>query len=143
MPFVLLIAGATLLIVAVRNTQDDLFALLKKDFSGPNNFVYWVFSLLVIGALGYIPKLKPISVGFLSLVILVLFLTKGDPTKASGGFFEKLTAGLQSTQAVSTQPSTVKVGNTGTLGSQSTNGTHVGSLTLPALENFDVFQSIQ
>jgi hypothetical protein len=142
MPFVLLIAGATLLIVAVRNTQDDLFSLLKGDFTGPNNFVYWVFSLLVIGALGYIPKLKPISIAFLSLVILVLFLTKGNPQGVGGGFFNQLTAGLNTTQVPSTSV-TAKTGDTGVQGPPSTNGTHVGSLALPDLNTTDLFQSIQ
>jgi hypothetical protein len=97
MPFVLLIAGAVLLIAAVRNTQDNLFSLLKGDFTGQANFVYWVFSLLVIGSFGYIPKLKPVSIAFLTLVILVLVLTRGNPQGVGGGLFSKLTAQLGTT----------------------------------------------
>jgi len=97
MPFALLIIGAVLLVSAIRNTQGDLFTLVSGDFTGQNNFIFWLVAILIIGAVGYIPKVKPLSVAFLSLVVLVMFLAKGDPTKASGGFFEKFTAGLQST----------------------------------------------
>ncbi len=85
MPFVLLIAGIVLLTVAVRNTQDEFFHLLQGDFIGSNNYIYWVLSILIIGAMGYVPKLKPVSDGFLILVILVLFLKKDDG-KTAGVF---------------------------------------------------------
>jgi hypothetical protein len=102
MPFALLIIGIVLLVSAARNTQDDLFTLVKGDFTGQANFIFWVVSLLIIGAIGYIPKLKPISTGFLVLVLLVLFLSKGNPNNAaSGGFFQKFTAALQGTQNAS------------------------------------------
>jgi hypothetical protein len=112
MPFALLIIGAVLLTASVRNTQDDLFTLVKGDFSGQGNFIFWVVSLLIIGAIGYIPKLKPISDGFLVLVLIVMFLTKGNPSGVGGGFFEKFTTALKGTtqttpstsQAASTQP---------------------------------------
>jgi hypothetical protein len=97
MPFALLIIGAVLVVAAIRNTQGDLFTLVSGDFSGPSNFIFWMVAILLIGSIGYIPKIKPLSVAFLSLVVLVLFLAKGDPSKATGGFFEKFTAGLQTT----------------------------------------------
>lgn len=83
MPFVLIIAGIVLITVAVRNTQDQFFSLVQHDFVGPNNFIFWVLSILIIGAIGYIPRLKPISNGFLILVVLVLILKKGQ------GFFDQ------------------------------------------------------
>ncbi len=89
MPFVLIIIGIVLLTVAVRNTQDDLFHLLQGDFTGDNNYIYWVLAILVIGAVGYIPRLKPISTAFLILVVLVLFLKKGT------GFFDSFNAQLK------------------------------------------------
>lgn len=118
MPFALIIIGAVLLVASVRNTQDQLpdgspglFGLVKGDFSGQGNFVFWVVSLLIIGAVGYVPKLKPISDGFLVLVIIVLFLTKGNPNGVGGGFFSKFSQALQTTQTAqptnapnSTQP---------------------------------------
>jgi hypothetical protein len=98
MPFALLMIGIVLVIAGIRNTQDDLFALVKGDFTGQANFIYWVISILIIGAVGYVPKLKPVSTGFLVLVILVLFLKRGDPKGVGGGFFEKFTAALNITQ---------------------------------------------
>lgn len=92
MPFVLIIAGTVLLVAATRNTQATLYQLLVGDFTGPNNFVYWFLSIIVIGAIGYVPRLKPLSEGFMILVILVLFLSKGT------GFFDQFQAQIKSTE---------------------------------------------
>lgn len=106
MPFALLIIGIVLLIAAVRNTYGatnavtggpGLGALLQNDFTGSNNFVYWVVAILIIGALGYIPKLKPLSVALLTLVIIVLLISKGNPSNTGGGFFQQLTTALGTT----------------------------------------------
>lgn len=99
MAFALLTIGLVLLVSAVRNTQGDFFTLVKGDFTGPNNFVYWIAAIGVIGAVGYIPKLKPLSTAFLVLVVLVLVITRGNPNGVGGGLFEKLTAGLKTTTA--------------------------------------------
>ena len=77
MPFALLIIGIVLLVASVRNTQGDLYTLVKGDFTGSNNYLYWVVSILIIGALGYIDALRPISRAFLALLIVVLFLSHG------------------------------------------------------------------
>lgn len=97
MPFALLIIGLVLLVSSVRNSHGDFFALVKGDFTGPNNFIFWVVSILLIGSVGYIPKLKPLSTAFLVLVILVLVLVKGNPKAQSGGFFQKFTEALNGT----------------------------------------------
>ena len=85
MAFVLLIIGITLLVAAVQNTQGTLFTLLAGDFK---QFIFWFVAIFLIGALGYIPKLKPLSTAFMALVILVLFLSKGK------GFFPQFTSAL-------------------------------------------------
>jgi hypothetical protein len=101
MAFALLIIGAVLLISAVRNTVDGpsgLFALVRNDFTGQANFIYWIAAILIIGAIGYIPKLKSLSVAMLGLVVLVLFLKKGDPTTGvGGGFFAQFVKGIGAT----------------------------------------------
>lgn len=105
MPFALLIIGAFLLISAVRGTADGpngLFALVSGDFTQPPGFAYWMVAILIVGAVGYIPKVKPISVAFLWLIVLVLFLSKGDPSKVGGGFFTQFVQGLQSTTTAQT-----------------------------------------
>ncbi len=97
MPFVLIVAGTVLLIAGVRNSQGQLYLLLRNDFSGPGNFIYWMLAILIIGAIGYVPKLKPVSDGFLILVILVLFLAKGNPKAPGGGFFSQFLKQVQTT----------------------------------------------
>lgn len=103
MPFALLIIGIVLLVAGIRNTQCILFAEVEGDFTGTNNFFYWFLAIMIIGALGYVPKLKPISTALLVLVIVVLFLHKG----ANGGFFQQLTAGFSSDTSTSTAATTL------------------------------------
>jgi len=110
MAFALLIIGITLVVAAVRNTQGDLITLLIGDFTGPNNFIYWIVALLIIGAVGYVPKLKPVSDGFLVIVILALFLSKGRPDSKTGGFFKQFTDALGTTTKA---PATGATGTTG------------------------------
>lgn len=98
MPFALLIVGIVLVVAAVRNTQSQLYGLVKGDFTGPNNYLYWLVSILIIGAVGYVPTLKPISRMFLVLLIVVLFLSHG-------GVLQQLNAQLFSASpSVSNQP---------------------------------------
>ena len=74
MPFALLFIGLILLISALRGNHQELFALLKDDFSGKDNFIYWVMAIVFIVALGNIKAIKPITDAFLWLVILVILL---------------------------------------------------------------------
>lgn len=113
MAFTFLIAGAILLIASIRNTQGDLYTLVAQDFTGSDNFIFWMVSILLIGAVGYIPKLKPVSVGFLTLVILVLFLTKGNPQGTGGGFFAQAIKALDTTTKAGS-PQQPGPANTGT-----------------------------
>lgn len=99
MPFALLSIGILLLVVAVRDQQQAFVALLGGDFSGPGNFLYWVAALAIIGAIGYIPKAKPISNLFIVLILLVLILNRGNPaTGIHGGIFSQLQAALGTTK---------------------------------------------
>ena len=97
MAFALLIIGAFLLVSSVKGTQGDLAKLLKGDFTQPPSFIYWMASIFIIGAIGYVPKLKGLSTMFLALVVLVLFLKKGDPTGIGGGFFSQFSSALGTT----------------------------------------------
>jgi hypothetical protein len=99
MSFALLIIGITLIVAAVRGTHKTLIALLKADFSGPGNFVYWLIALIIIGAVGYVEKLRPLSDGLLVLVLLVLVLARANPGAPRGGFFQQF---LQAVQATNT-----------------------------------------
>lgn len=82
MPFVLLIIGVVLVVAGVRNTQSLLFSLLKDDLTGQGSFIPWLVAIAVIGGLGYIKPIRPITTAFLVLLIVVLFLS-------NGGFFQK------------------------------------------------------
>ena len=106
MPFAFIILGSVFLVSGVRGTGKQLITLIKGDFTGANNFAYWLLSILVIGAIGYVPELKPISRGFMALVILVLFLKNGDTQGAGGGFFEQFQK-----QAFGSLPTTVSSSN--------------------------------
>lgn len=89
MPFAFLILGSLFLIAGVRGTDEQLFTLIKGDFTGKPNFIGWLIAILVIGALGYIEPIKTVSRAFLALVLIVLFLS-------NGGVFEKFVQGLES-----------------------------------------------
>jgi len=130
MAFALFIAGIVLLVAAVRNTQNDLFGLLRNDFTGPGNFIFWFLAILIIGALGYVPKLKGFSVAFLSLLIIVLFLKRGNPqTGTGGGFFQQFIQAVSLTQSSTPSTSTQATAQTGQSG------------IIPALPNLSqVFQ---
>ena len=56
MAFALLIVGMSLVVVSVRNTQATFTARVANDFKGSGNFLYWIVAILIIGAIGYIPK---------------------------------------------------------------------------------------
>ena len=79
MPIFLLIVGSLMVVAAVNDKQSDLFNLVKGDFEGTgqaHGFLGWFAAIIAIGAIGYIETLKPISRGFLALVIVVLILKK-------------------------------------------------------------------
>jgi len=77
MPFVLLAIGILFLIVAVKGTQGDFYALLKSEFVGTNSFIPWIAAIVILGLAGYIKPIRPITHAFLVLVILVMILANG------------------------------------------------------------------
>jgi hypothetical protein len=90
----------------VRDQQQAFAALVAGDFSGPGNFLYWIVALAIVGAIGYLPKAKPISNLFIVLILLVLILNRGNPkTGAGGGVFQQLQAAL----GTSKQPSAAAI----------------------------------
>lgn len=88
MALALVVAGVLLLVSSVRDTQVDLVNLVKGDLigTGQGNFLQWILALALVGALGYIPRLKPLSVAFMALILVAIFLRKGK------GFFSQLSA---------------------------------------------------
>ena len=90
MPFVLLALGILFFIVSLQGTQGSLFTLLKSEFVGTNSFVVWAAAFVIIGLLGSIKPIRPITHAFLVLMLLVLVLTNGK------GFFSQFNSALRS-----------------------------------------------
>lgn len=90
MPLVFLILGLLFLVVAIRGTHADFFALIRSEFTGTNNFVIWGAALMILGAVGFVKPLRPLAIGFIVLIFLVLILTQGE------GFFDRFVSALKS-----------------------------------------------
>lgn len=108
MAFALIFAGVLLAVSAARNTHNDLFGLIKSDVTGSGNFLFWGAVVLLIGAIGYIRPLRPLSQAFLALIVVVLILKRGDPSGIGGGVFQQFVnqltfAGGQSTTLLNPQ----------------------------------------
>lgn len=82
MPFVILIFGVALLVSGFRGTSSELFQLVGGEFKGSPSFEKWALAIGIIGGLGYIKSIRPITNAFLVLVLVGLFLS-------NKGFFAK------------------------------------------------------
>lgn len=79
MPFVFVVIGILFIVVAVRGTQAQMFALLKSEFVGQKSFIPWAAAIFILGAIGYAKPIRPIADAGIGLIILVMILgTKGD-----------------------------------------------------------------
>lgn len=74
MPFVLIGVGLVLVLTGIKGNPNQLYQLVSNDFTGQNNYLYWMLAILVLGSLGYIKKLEPFSRMFIVLVVVVLFI---------------------------------------------------------------------
>lgn len=90
MPFALLTIGMILIITGFQNTYAEFGKLVAGDFTGKGNFLYWILAIGVVGAIGYNKTAQPFSRAFIVLLLVVLFLTKGN------GFFGRLNSDIQS-----------------------------------------------
>lgn len=81
MPVFLLFAGILFLVAVIRGPEQQakLLALIRNDFTGPNNFFIWMLSIGAIAAIGYVKQLRTFSNLFLSLIFIVMFLVKKGP----------------------------------------------------------------
>lgn len=77
MPFVFIVVGIGFVVIAIRGTQATAFQLLQSEFSGANSFIKWALAIFILGALGYIQTIRPVTRALLALVLLVIFLVNG------------------------------------------------------------------
>lgn len=71
--------------------KPGLLDLLYADFVGPGNFFGWVAAIGLIGAVGYVKQLRPVSDAFMVLIIIVFLLAAN---KGGKDFFSSLTSQL-------------------------------------------------
>lgn len=80
MPFALIIVGAVLLIVAVRNRVQPFFTQVTADLTNGGNFkgsyAAWAIALLIVGVVGYLPSLQKLSRVFLVLIVIAIVLSQ-------------------------------------------------------------------
>lgn len=72
MPFALTFIGLLLIITGFQNTYKQFGAMVQGDFTGENNFLYWMAAIAVIGGLGYIKGLEGFSRAFMFLILIAL-----------------------------------------------------------------------
>lgn len=90
MPYVLLVIGAILFVSGVRGTNGKLWDLVKGDFTGSHSFLIWIAAIAIVGGMGYIPKLKPLSIAFMTLLLIVLFLSNHGVIKRLSDFVQNV-----------------------------------------------------
>lgn len=90
MPFALIVIGLIMIVTGSKDTYAQFGKQVAGDFTGPGNFTYWLASLGVVGAIGYIRQLQQVSHIFLALIIIVMVLSNGNPNATGGGFFQKI-----------------------------------------------------
>lgn len=119
MPILFGLFGLILIVAGTRGRVNSgspsLVSLVKDDFTGTNPFWKWMLAILLIGAIGYIPNLRPISRGFMVLVIVVFLLS-------NQGLFTQLTNTFKSGTLTETGT------NTSSTTDQSLNSDQTGQL---------------
>lgn len=71
MPFVLVVIGAILLVVAYNNSQGGLGQALQQDVPP---YLKWALAIAAVGALQWVPGLRTLARWMLGLVLVVIVL---------------------------------------------------------------------
>lgn len=87
MPFALILLGILAFVAAYKNTLPELGALLKGDFSGQGNFMYWLAAMFIVGGIGYYKPLQNTSKMLMLLILIVMILS-------DKGFFNQFVTAL-------------------------------------------------
>ena len=96
MPFALLFVGMLLIITGFQDTYKQLGTQVQKDFTGNNNFIYWIIAIGIVGAIGYVKEFQTMSRAFIGLIIVAMFLSQKSGTAQGIQFFQNFTSGIQS-----------------------------------------------
>lgn len=113
MPYVLILIALLAIASAVKGTYAELGAEIVTDFKGSAGvpgYIYWVSSIVAVGAIGYYSPLQKFSRAFLVLILLGMVL-------ANQGLFARLQSALQNP----VEPSQPPAGTTTNASTQSTN----------------------
>lgn len=100
MIFGLIMLGLLLIAVALKGTERELGQLIQSDMLGQDGFIVWIFAILALGAVGYIPGLETTSNYLLALLMTVVLLR-------NGGVWSQLRIALQEASAAGPAPSTI------------------------------------
>jgi Mg2+/citrate symporter len=71
MPLILIFLGIVLSWAGIKNTHKELWKLTTEDLHG---YAFWVIAIILVGSLGYVKTLRPLSVAFLTLLMVALLL---------------------------------------------------------------------
>lgn len=128
MPFVALIVGVILVVVAFNNSAGALVTELEQDVQG---YFKWAAAITAILALGYIPGLRTPSRWLLGLVALVVVLTQWSNIQAGFSAFTS-NPGSASGQGQAQPTPTQSYTQTNAPAAAATSGTSTASATAPA-----------
>jgi predicted membrane protein len=121
---ILIFIGAILIVSAFRDTQGQLASALEQDVPP---FLVWAVAIFAIGAIGYIPKMQPISRALMALVVTVIVLRNYSQVLASFTGLSSATASTAGTTPATTAAAAASSAGTAWAGSPSS-GTASGPL---------------
>lgn len=113
MTLIALLIGAIIVVAAIRNSQGTLFSALGQDVPA---YVTWAAAIVAIGAIGFIPGLKPVSKALLALVLLVIILRN----------YQAIIAGFQNAWQHPLGTNAVSSGSTGGVATGNSLGNDLG-----------------
>jgi hypothetical protein len=96
MPYILLIVGVVLFLAALRGTHKELGNLLVEDIFD-RQFMAWLTIIFGLGFAGYIKELRPLSIAFMSLVLIVYIISQRGVFQQLLGQWQTITVQNRST----------------------------------------------
>lgn len=85
MPFALIVIAVILMISAYRDTQDELFNIIKDVFDASTGFKYWILASIILGFLASINEIKkPVNMFIILMMVVLVLRQKGLYQKTIG-----------------------------------------------------------